>query len=262
MSTSPKTLVIRDDALSGKGVVVTGSSRGLGLEIAARLARAGGHLGLIARSEADLAREAQKIIMEGGSAQIFPADLEHLDRIPQLVEEIAKSLCSIDVLVNNVGLALDKPMDETSDPEIDRLFCLNVRAPLALSREISKHMIEQGVGRIINIASSVGVIGASRLSVYGASKAALIQWTKAVAIEWAKYGITVNSVAPGYFMTELNAEAFSDETVRGRVLRKIPLREFGDAAQLAELVAYLASDASSYVTGQTFVIDGGMSTST
>ncbi|GAA1545387.1 SDR family NAD(P)-dependent oxidoreductase [Nocardioides humi] len=245
--------------LAGRTAVLTGASRGLGAAMARELAARGASVVLLARSLPGLTAVAAEIADAGGSATAIPCDLGDPERVRDVAAAVVADHGPVDVLVNNAGTGWDLSTLETSDADVERVFRVNLFGAMALTRELGRSMVERGSGKVINVSSVGGLVGIPSLSVYGASKAAVAHWTKALAAEWARHGVTVNAVAPGLFLTEMNGDALADEDVRRRVLRDVPLRRFGDPEQLAEIVAFLASRSADYVTGQVLAVDGGMS---
>ena len=246
--------------LADRIVVVTGASRGLGAAMARELAAQGAEVIMLARSGDRLAAVESEITAAGGRARSFICDLTDQGATVSVAQEILDSVGTADVLVNNAGAGWDARTLDTSDEEIARLFAINVFAAMSVTRELGRAMTARGSGKIINIASAGGLVGMPAVTVYGASKAAIVHWTKLLAAEWARYGVTVNAVAPGFFLTEINSVALDDPAVRKRVLADVPLRRFGDEGQLARVVAFLCTDAADFITGQVLAVDGGIST--
>jgi len=170
---------------------------------------------------------------------------------------VASELGGADILVNNAGGALVSPFLQTDTAAIQQLFQLNVIGAMLCTRAFGAHMVQKCRGRVINIASVAALTGETNTSIYAASKGALISFSRTLAVEWARYGVTVNALAPGYFRTDLNAQALDNPEVADRLLKKIPMRRVGQPDELGPLLVYLASDASAFMTGSVLVIDGG-----
>lgn len=243
--------------LAGRVAVVTGAGRGLGKAGAMALAAAGARLVLIGRTAAPLYETANEIAAAGGQALAILADVTDEPSVQQAAARVETELGGADILVNNAGTAHVQPLLETPLSEVQRLLSVNVVGALACARAFGAQMIRRGGGRVINVASISALVGEPNVSAYAASKGALVALTRSLAVEWARHGITVNALAPGYFHTDLNAQALEDPQIADRILKKIPLRRVGKPAELGPLLVYLASDASAFMTGSVLVIDGG-----
>jgi 3-oxoacyl-[acyl-carrier protein] reductase len=239
--------------LAGKTALVTGSTRGIGRAIAESLAAAGARVGIVGRDEAR-AKEAATAISP--DARGFACDVGDVASVTALVEAAEKELGGIDILVNNAGLTRDNILFRLKDDDWDSVIDANLRGAFVAIRAASRGMMKKRWGRIINIASVVGIVGNKGQSNYAASKAGLIGLTKSVAKELASRNILANVVAPGFIETDMTA-AMSDEAKK-TLFTQIPLERLGKPSDIASLVTFLASDASSYITGQVFVVDGGM----
>ena len=245
-------------ALDGKAAVVTGASRGLGKAISLALARAGANVVCAARSEKELQEITEEIKSYGRQAIYVVVDISKPKDVAELAEKSVSKFGNVQILVNNAGIILTKPVIETTEEEWRKIIDINLTGTFLCTKTIGRHMIENRYGKIINISSSFGLIGVPLHSAYCASKAALIELTKCLAVEWAKYNINVNSIAPGYFDTAIPAPALSVQKLKDAILASIPLRRIADPKELGALVVYLASPASDYMTGETIVIDGGL----
>jgi len=245
--------------LKGRTTIVTGAGRGLGRAIALELAAAGANVVLAARSRDQIEAVAREIEANGASALAVPADVNAADSVQNLVDSALAEFGELHVLVNNSGIYADIPILDTTDADWDRVIGTNLRGTFLCSRAAGRVFAKEGRGRIINIASNLGIIGRSGFAAYCASKAAIIQFTKVAALEWARFGVQVNAIAPGYFETELNAQLRADEAAAARVVRRIPARRMGRPEELAPLCVFLASDAAGFMTGETIVLDGGES---
>jgi 2-deoxy-D-gluconate 3-dehydrogenase len=243
--------------LAGRTAVVTGAGRGLGRAVALALAAEGAKLALLGRGAPSLDEVAHEIAAAGGVALPIAVDITDEPQVERAAGTVAAELGGPDILINNAGAALVKPLLETSTAEVSSLFALNVVAAMTTCRHFGRPMIARRWGRVVNVASIAGLLGEANTAVYGASKGAVVAFTRALAVEWARHGVNVNAVAPGYFRTDLNAAALDDPDVGERLIKKIPLRRVGQPAELGPLFVYLASEASAFMTGSVLVIDGG-----
>lgn len=244
-------------SLQGRTAVVTGAGRGLGRAAALALAQAGARLALLGRTRESLQEVASTIQAAGGTAEAIPTDVTDESQLELAATKVSERLGGADILINNAGEAPVGPLLQTRAADIERLLRINVVAAMTCARVFGAHMVQKRRGRVINIASVVGLSGESNTCLYAASKGALIAFSRTLAVEWARHGITVNAVAPGYFRTDLNAAALDDPDVGERLLKKIPLRRVGQPAELGPLLVYLSSDESAFMTGSVLVIDGG-----
>ncbi len=239
--------------LSGKNVLVTGSTRGIGRAIAETLAKAGARVAVVGR---DL-QKAQEAAAEVGSGSMgFACDVTDTAAVAKLVADVEAAFGSIDVLVNNAGITRDNLVMRLKDDDWDAVINANLRGAFAAIRAVSRGMMKRRNGRIINISSIIGIIGNKGQANYAASKAGLIALTKSVAKELGSRNILVNAVAPGFIETEMTA-AMTPEAREG-LGKQIALERLGKPQDVAAAVAFLASDLSSYITGQVLVVDGGM----
>ncbi len=248
--------------LDGRRAVITGGSRGLGLEMARALAMAGADLVIASRSEEHL-RAAREELLSAGSpnVEIRVADLETPTGATNFCEQILEQLSPIDVLINNVGgRRVNFPTEEMPLAEWQRIVDLNLTQAFVCTKLIGGAMLPRRRGRVINVSSiSAQVPGRSmRGRSYETSKAALSMFTKSVAADWAPYQVTVNAIAPGAFLTDANRRWFDDRPeLRTEIESDIPMGRLGRPDEIGALALYLASDASSYMTGSILVIDGG-----
>jgi len=239
--------------LSGRTALVTGGTRGIGLEIATTLSRAGAKVAIAGR-DADRAMQAAASI--GSGTQGFAADLGSPGDAQRLVDDAERALGSLDILVNNAGLTRDNVLVRLKDEDWDAVIDTNLRGAFAATRAAARGMMKRRWGRVINITSVVGIIGNKGQANYAASKAGLIGLTKSVAKELASRNVLANAIAPGFIDTDMTKALTPD--AREQLSAQIPLGRLGTPADIAGLVAFLASEHASYITGHVFVVDGGM----
>lgn len=243
--------------LSGKVALVTGGSRGIGREIAIELARHGADVAISyvnnEEKAMEVVREIQKFSVKG---MCIKADVSKEEEVKKLVDAIKDELGTIDILVNNAGINRDTLLIRMNTQEWDQVIDTNLKGTYLCTRLVAKDMIKKRYGKIINIASVAGVAGNYGQANYSASKAGVIGFTKAVAKELASRGINVNAVAPGLIETDMT-QALKEE-VKETLIKSVPMGRLGSPKDVANLVVFLASDKSDYITGQTINIDGGM----
>ena len=245
-------------SLEGRVAIVTGGGRGIGREIAIRLAQAGADVCVTARTAAQLDETASLMSTFGIRSLAIAADATDPRDVGRVVERTISELGGLHILVNNAGAELAKPLMETSLEEYTLNLDSNVKTTFLFTQSAGHHLIAQKYGRIVNIASVAAFVAAPNQAIYHASKAAVAQFTRATAIEWARYGINVNAVAPGWIRTELISHMLDDEEMLSRYLKAIPLRRLGEPEEIAFLVAFLCSDLASFMTGSIVVVDGGL----
>jgi len=238
--------------LSNRVALVTGSTRGIGRGIASQLADCGARVAVVGR---DLAR-AEAVAEEIGEARGFACDVSDLASVNRLVADVEKAFGSLDVLVNNAGLTRDNILLRQTDEDWDAVIDANLRGAFATTRAAVRGMMKRRWGRVVNIASVVGLTGNKGQANYAASKAGLIGLTKSVAKEYASRNVLANVVAPGFIQTEMT-DAMPAEA-RAAMSAGIPLERLGTPADVAGVVAFLASEYASYITGQVLVVDGGL----
>jgi 3-oxoacyl-[acyl-carrier protein] reductase len=239
--------------LTGRNALVTGSTRGIGRAIAGRLAECGARVAIVGR---DIERSQAVAAEIGNGAQGFATDVQDIASVVKLVADVEAAFGSVDILVNNAGLTRDNLMMRIKDDDWDAVVDANLRGAFVAIRAATRGMMKRRWGRVINITSIVGIIGNKGQTNYAASKAGLIGLTKSVAKELASRNILANAVAPGFIDTDMTA-AMSPEA-RTVMAGQIPLERLGAPMDVANAVAFLASDLASYITGQVIVVDGGM----
>jgi NAD(P)-dependent dehydrogenase (short-subunit alcohol dehydrogenase family) len=245
-------------SLDGKVAVVTGASRGIGRAIALGLADAGADVAVAARTESDLESLVEEIRNRGRKAVAVPTDVLDRSALESLFDRTIDELGGLDVLVNNAGGTRFIAPITTLRPEgWDKVIDLNLNAVFHATQLAAQRMIDRGGGSIIQISSVAGVQGAEGLSFYSAAKAGVRLMTQAVARELASSGVRLNSIAPGWIATDLNANLWGDEGIRKAMEDTIPMGRFGQAEEIVGPAVFLASDASSFVTGATLLVDGG-----
>lgn len=245
--------------LSGRVAMVTGTSRGLGQQFARTLAENGADLVLTSRTRSSLDAFAEEIRTLGRRVACVELDVRNQESIRAAVAEGARELGPIDILVNNAGCNIRKPALEVTWEDWNTILDTNLRGAFFVAQEVARQMIPRGRGRIINIGSVTCVAGYAGLGPYGASRGGIKQLTMSLAHDWGPHGITVNCLAPGWFKTAQNQALYEDEGWVEYLCERIPLGRPGRTEDLAGLLLLLASDASAYITGQTILVDGGVS---
>lgn len=241
-----------------KVALVTGAGRGIGRAIALALAKEGAEVILNCCGSKERAEEVKKEIEEqGGSAKVYPCDVSDFSACEIMCQDVIREYGRVDILVNNAGITKDGLIMGMKEEDFDAVIRVNLKGTFNTIRHLSRQMQKQRRGRIINIASVSGVLGNAGQANYAASKAGVIGLTKTMAREFASRGITVNAVAPGFVDTEMTQVL--SEKIKERACSQIPLGKFGKPEDIAEAVAFLASDRAGYITGQVLSVDGGMS---
>ena len=248
---------LRKLELDGRTAVVVGGTSGIGRAIAHGLAQAGADVICTSRRSEQVETTAAEIEQFGRRTIRCTSDVADRNSLTNLLEETAAAFGKVDILVNSAGITKRTPTLDVADEEWNSIFETNLSGTLRTCQVFGKHMIGNGYGRIINIASLSTFVSLFEVAAYAASKAAVASLTKSLAIEWAKQGVNVNAIAPGVFRTALN-EKLLDETPRGQeFLLRTPMGRFGKVEELAGAAVFLASEAASFVTGEVLVVDGG-----
>jgi 2-deoxy-D-gluconate 3-dehydrogenase len=244
--------------LTEKRALVTGASKGLGRTIALALARAGADVVVASRTRSELEEVAAEIREVGRRGIVAVADMGDESSIEQMVETAIAGLGRIDILVNNAGIEGLGAVAEMKAAAWDRVMAVNLRAPMLCCKHVGAHMMTRRSGKVINVASVMATAVSRYMAPYSASKAGLVQLTRTLALEWMRYNIQVNALCPGYFLTPMNEEFFASETGK-RLIASLPSQRLGDPRELEGAAIFLASDATSFITGTTLYVDGGHS---
>lgn len=245
--------------LDGKVALVTGASRGLGRSMAVALAVGGADVALAARSKPDLEETARLVRGTGRRALAVTTDVTRYADVEALVTRAVSELGRLDVVVNNSGVAVVKPLVEWSADEWRAVVDTNLHGAIAVCRAAAPHLIARRAGKVINVASMLAAVGLAGYTVYSATKGAIVAFTRTLGVEWARHNIQVNAIAPGWFDTDMSAPAWENPRVGERLVRDIPARRIGRPDEIGPLAVYLASPASDFMTGQTIYLDGGHS---
>lgn len=243
--------------LSGKTAIVTGGSKGIGFGMAQALAHAGADIVVVSRNLAEGEKAAEEIMGFGRKAIAISCDVTVPSAVDAMVAKTVEVFGKVDILLNNAGMNIRKPVVELSEEDWDRVLDTNLKGIFLVARRAGMEMIRQKGGKIINIASILGMIGLPMLAPYAASKGGIVQMTKVMALEWAQYNINVNAIAPAYIKTPMTAGWLSDKDRLQAILSSTPMGRLGSIEDLAGPVVFLASDMASYITGHTLMVDGG-----
>jgi len=244
--------------LDGRVALVTGAGKGLGRTIAGALARAGADIVAVSRTPADLEAVAAEIAALGRRSVRIVADVGDEGAVQAMVEQALAGLGRIDILVNNAGIEGVAPALEIEVADWDRVMAVNLRGPMLCCKHVGPHMIARRCGKVINVASVLASQAQRKMGPYAPSKAGLVQYTKVVALEWLPHNIQVNALCPGYFVTPMNRD-FLESPAGIRFLERLPAKRAGHADEIAGAAVFLASDATSYITGTALYVDGGHS---
>jgi NAD(P)-dependent dehydrogenase (short-subunit alcohol dehydrogenase family) len=246
------TPVLDSFRLDGKVALVTGGARGLGLTMATALAEAGADVALTARASGTGEEAAT-----GRRAKTFAADVTSASDIDRLVTSVEAELGPIDILVNNAGVNIRGTVDQLSEADWDSVIDTNLKGPFLVSRAVGPRMVKRGWGRVVNLGSILGAVALGGRAPYASSKAGVINLTRVLALEWAGTGVTANAICPGPFATEMNLPLLNDPVKYQDFVKKIPMGRWGELDEITGAVVFLASPASSFVTGTSLFVDGG-----
>jgi NAD(P)-dependent dehydrogenase (short-subunit alcohol dehydrogenase family) len=243
--------------LEGRIALITGASKGLGKAMALSLAEAGARVAVVARDLAKLEAVASEIQQRGGTADVFRADVSDEASVRTLERDVASRLGKVQILINNAGVNVRKPITEFTLEEWNFVIGTNLTAAFLLCRAFVPHMKGSGYGRILNLTSTMSHISLPHRAAYSSSKAGLLGMTKALALELATEGVTVNGISPGPFATEMNTALIENPEMNQQFLSRTPVGRWGKVEEVGKLAVYLCSDDASFVTGTDILIDGG-----
>ena len=247
--------------LTGRTALVTGASRGIGWEMARGLAAAGASVAVVARDEALLARRAAELAADGRKSAAISADLSDPKQAVRVVAEAEAALGQVDILVNNAGVNHRRPLEEFDLVDFERVLAINLTSCFALAKAVARGMKARGHGRIISTSSIMAYMARPTIHAYIAAKGGLTSLTRGLAVELAPAGVTVNAIAPGFIATDMTEPLQKDPDFDRNVRTRTAAGRWGLPADLVGLTVFLASDAASYLTGQTIVVDGGLTIS-
>jgi NAD(P)-dependent dehydrogenase (short-subunit alcohol dehydrogenase family) len=244
--------------LDGKVALVTGGARGLGKTMATALAQAGADVALAGRSLAPCQETAKELAaLTGRTCRGYPADVSVAADVERMVAAVEADFGRIDILINNAGNNIRGAVDQLTEADWDSVLDTNLKGPFLCSRLVGPKMVSRGWGRIVNLGSILSVIALPGRAPYASAKAGVLNLSRVLALEWAGTGVTVNTICPGPFATEMNRALLDDPVKYQEFIRQIPMGRWGELEEMEGAVVFLASDASSFVTGSALFIDGG-----
>jgi len=248
---------MKQGKLASRTAVITGASKGLGKAMAQALAAEGARVALVSRDAELLGAVAREIAAAGGAAEAFPADVTSEEQVRGLESRVAERFGKINILINNAGVNVRKPVTEFTLEEWRRVMDTSVTAAFLMCRSFVPHMTGQGYGRILNMSSIMAWVSLPGRTAYSAAKAALLGMTRALALELAAEGITANGISPGPFATEMNRPLLENPELNAQFLAGIPVARWGKVEEIGQLAVYLCSEDAGFITGTDIVIDGG-----
>jgi gluconate 5-dehydrogenase len=246
--------------LTGRTAIVTGTSRGLGQYFARALAKAGADLVLTSRTRETVLPFAEEIVKLGRRAVSLELDVRNQESIERMAADAEEAFGKIDILVNNAGMNIRKPALDVTWEDWNAILDTNLRGSFFVAQAVARRMVPRGYGRIINVGSVTSVAGYAGLGPYGASRGGIRQLTMSLADDWGKFGVTVNCLAPGWFRTNQSSVMYEDKEWVEYLSDRIPVKRPGQPDDLDSAVVFLAAESSRYITGQTLLVDGGIST--
>lgn len=247
------------NSLSGKSALITGASRGLGKAMALSLAGAGAKVALVSRNAGQLDGVAKEIEAAGGEARAFAADVTSEDQVAAVAHEVAAAYGNVQILINNAGINIRKPITEFTLDEWNSVISTNLTSAFLFCRALVPQMKGKNYGRIINITSTMSHVAMPLRGAYSSSKAGLLGMTRVLALELAADGITVNGISPGPFATEMNTVLMQNPEINQQFISRIPLGRWGKVEEVGQLAVYLCSEDAGFITGTDILIDGGWS---